>query len=166
MSGIVFQELREARALAYSAWARYFNGDRKGDQNRMVGSVACQPDKTVEAVAAFMDLMDNIPVSPERFEEARASILNRYRTNKISFRRVLGSVRSWERLGVPVDPRKSRFEKIQVAEMDDMLRFYGQNLKNRVKLISIVGDKNKIDLEALEQYGTVSEVGLEDIFVF
>ena len=166
MSGIVFQELREARALAYSAWARYFNGDRKGDQNRMVGSVACQPDKTVEAVAAFMDLMDNIPVSPERFEEARASILNRYRTNKISFRRVLGSVRSWERLGVPVDPRKSRFEKIQVAEMDDMLGFYGQNLKNRVKLISIVGDKNKIDLDALEKYGTVSEVGLEDIFVF
>lgn len=166
MSGIVFQELREARALAYSAWARYFNGDRKGDQNLMAGSVACQPDKTVEAVEAFMDLMDNIPVSPERFEEARTSILNRYRTNKISFRQILGSVRSWERLGVPVDPRKSRFEKIQVVEMDDMLKFYGQNLKNRVKLISIVGDKNKIDLEALGKYGAVSEVGLEDIFVF
>ncbi len=166
MSGIVFQELREARALAYSAWARYFNGDRMGDQNRMAGSVACQPDKTVEAVAAFIDLMDNIPVSPERFEEARASILNRYRTNKISFRRILGSVRSWERLGIPVDPRKSRFEKIQVAEMDDMLAFYGRNLKNRVKLISIVGDKNKIDIAALEKYGTVTEVGLEDIFVF
>ena len=113
-----------------------------------------------------MDLMDNIPVSPERFEEARTSILNRYRTNKISFRQILGSVRSWERLGVPVDPRKSRFEKIQVVEMDDMLKFYGQNLKNRVKLISIVGDKNKIDLEALGKYGAVSEVGLEDIFVF
>ena len=166
MSGIVFQEMREARALAYSAWARYFNGDRKGGQNLMSGSVACQPDKTVEAVDAFLELMDNIPVTPERFEEARASILNRYRTNTISFRRVLGSVRSWERLGVPVDPRKSRFERIQVAEMDDMLEFYGKNLKNRVKLISIVGDKNKIDLGALEKYGAVSEVGLEDIFVF
>ncbi len=166
MSGIVFQELREARALAYSAWARYFNGNRKGDQNLLAGSIACQPDKTIEAVEAFIDLIDNMPVTPERFEEARASILNRYRTSKIGFRRVLGSVRSWERLGVPVDPRKSRFERIQAAEMDDMLGFYGKNLKNRVKLISIVGDKNKIDLAALEKFGTVSEVGLEDIFVF
>lgn len=166
MSGIVFQELREARALAYSAWARYFNGNRKGDQNLLAGSIACQPDKTIEAVAAFIDLIDNMPVTPERFEEARTSILNRYRTSKISFRRVLGSVRSWERLGVPVDPRKSRFERIQAAEMDDMLGFYGKHLKNRVKLISIVGDKNKIDLAALEKFGTVSEVGLEDIFVF
>ncbi|MCE2438809.1 MAG: insulinase family protein [Candidatus Latescibacteria bacterium] len=166
MSGIVFQELREARALAYSAWARYFNGDRKGDQNLMSGSIACQPDKTTEAVEAFIDLLDNMPVTPERFEEARTSILNRYRTNKISFRRVLGSVRSWERLGIPVDPRKSRFERIQAAGMDDMLAFYGQNLKNRVKLISIVGDKNKIDLAALGKYGSINEVGLEDIFVF
>ncbi len=166
MSGIVFQELREARALAYSAWARYFNGNRKGDQNLLAGSIACQPDKTIEAVEAFIDLIDNMPVTPERFEEARTSILNRYRTSKIGFRRVLGSVRSWERLGVPVDPRKSRFERIQAADMDDMLGFYGKNLKNRVKLISIVGDKNKIDLAALEKFGTVSEVGLEDIFVF
>ncbi|MDE3001297.1 MAG: insulinase family protein [Gemmatimonadota bacterium] len=166
MSGIVFQELREARALAYSAWARYFNGNRKGDQNLLAGSIACQPDKTIEAVEAFIGLMDNMPVTPERFEEARTSILNRYRTNKISFRRVLGSVRSWERLGIPVDPRKSRFERIQAAEMDDMLAFYGQNLKDRVKLISIVGDREKIDLAALEKYGSVSEVGLEDIFVY
>lgn len=166
MSGIVFQELREARALAYSAWARYFNGNRKGDQNLLAGSIACQPDKTIEAVEAFIDLIDDMPVTPERFEEARTSILNRYRTSKIGFRRVLGSVRSWERLGVPVDPRKSRFERIQAADMDDMLGFYGKNLKNRVKLISIVGDKNKIDLAALEKFGTVSEVGLEDIFVF
>jgi predicted Zn-dependent peptidase len=166
MSGIVFQELREARALAYSAWARYFNGNRKGDQNLLAGSIACQPDKTIEAVEAFIDLIDNMPVTPERFEEARTSILNRYRTSKIGFRRVLGSVRSWERLGVPVDPRKSRFERIRAADMDDMLGFYGKNLKNRVKLISIVGDKNKIDLAALEKFGTVSEVGLEDIFVF
>ena len=166
MSGIVFQELREARALAYSAWARYFNGSRKGDQNTLAGSIACQPDKTIEAVEAFIGLIDDMPVTPERFEEARTSILNRYRTNKISFRRVLGSVRSWERLGIPVDPRKSRFERIQAAEMDDMLAFYGKNLKNRVKLISIVGDREKIDLAALEKYGSVSEVGLEDIFVF
>ena len=59
MSGIVFQELREARALAYSTFARYTTGRRKGEQNQMWGYIACQSDKTPEAVEALIDLIDN-----------------------------------------------------------------------------------------------------------
>jgi hypothetical protein len=33
-------------------------------------------------------------------------------------------------------------------------------------LISIVGDKSKMDLDLLVQYGKLIEVGLEDIFIF
>lgn len=166
MSAIVFQELREARALAYAADARYITGDRKGDQDLMVGVIGTQADKTPEAVAAFIELIDNLPESPDRFEATRQSILNGYRTSKIGFRNVLGAVRSWERLGLAVDPRKWRYEQIQQADIEQMLRFYKTQIQGRAKLISIVGDKNKIDMEALARYGKLTEVGLEDIFVF
>jgi predicted Zn-dependent peptidase len=166
MAGIVFQELREARALAYAVRASYATGGRKGDQNLMSGEIGCQTDKTPEAVEAFLDLLDNLPVSPERFELTRQDLLNRYRTSKLGFREVLSAVRSWERLGVPVDPRRGRYEQIRTADIDAMLRFHREHLKSRPKLISIVGDRNKIDVERLKKNGKLIEAGLKDIFVF
>ena len=165
MSGIVFQELREARALAYSTFARYTTGSRKDEQNLMWGYIACQADKTPEAVEALIDLIDNLPESPERFDEARQSRVNRYRTAKIGFREVIGAVRSWERLEVSIDPRKARYESIQASNMDLMLQFHKAHVQGHPKLISIVGDRNKMDMERLAAVGQVREIGLEDIFV-
>ncbi|PYJ92933.1 MAG: peptidase M16, partial [Verrucomicrobia bacterium] len=166
MSGIVFQELREARALAYSAYAVYSNGSRKDEQNVMVGGISCQADKTPEALDAFMDLFENLPTSPERFRETRDSVISRYRTGKIGFREILGSVRSWERLEVPIDPRMERFAKVRQLGLDQVVQFQKQHLKGRSRLISIVGDKKKFDLERLKKAGAITELQLKDIFVF
>ncbi|MBI1321518.1 MAG: insulinase family protein [Candidatus Hydrogenedens sp.] len=165
MAGLVFQELREARALAYSAGARYITGYRDGDQNLMVGAIATQADKTVDATKAFIELMDEIPESDERFAVARESIIQQYRTGKIPFREVAGAVRSWERLGLEPDPRKARFEAIENADMDSMLAFEREHIAKQPKLISIVGDKSKIGTEALAQLAPVEEIPLEKIFV-
>ena len=165
MSGIVFQELREARALAYSTFARYATGSRKDEQNLMWGYIACQADKTPEAVEALIDLIDNLPESPERFDEARQSRIVRYRTAKIGFRQVIGAVRSWERLGVPIDPRIARYESIRASNMDLMLQFHKAHVQGHPKLISIVGDRNRMDMDRLTAVGEVIEIGLEDIFV-
>lgn len=166
MSGIVFQELREARALAYAVGAVYSNGGRKGEQNVMSGTIGCQADKTPEALDAFLELFEKLPVSPERFAETHDSILSRYRTGKIGFRDIPGAVRSWERLEVPIDPRKERFEKIQKLGLDDVLKFDQDHLQGRPKLISIVGDKNKVDLDKVKKDGVVTELELKDIFSF
>ena len=61
MAGLVFQELREARALAYSAWAHFFNPSRPNEENILVGAIGCQADKTLEAVNAFMELLEKCP---------------------------------------------------------------------------------------------------------
>jgi len=166
MAGIVFQELREARALAYSAGAVYGQGSRKGEQNLMTGGIGTQTDKTLDAVEAFLGLLDNLPASPERFQASHDAILTRYRTGKIGFREVLGAVRSWERLEVPIDPRKARFEKVQRAGLDLVLQFHQEHLKGKPKLISIVGDKSKIDLERLQKSGAITELELKDLFAF
>tara|TARA_B110000858_G_C17809997_1_gene480606 strand:+ start:8966 stop:11920 length:2955 start_codon:yes stop_codon:yes gene_type:complete len=165
MSSVVFQELREARALAYSAGARYVQGGRLNDQNIMLGSIGTQTDKTADALSAFIDLIDNMPESDERFETSVESLLNRYRTSKISFREVIGAVRGWERLGIEGDPRKESYQKLQTASMDDLLRFQQEHVKDRAKLISIVGDLSILKQEDLEQFGTVKEIQVNDLFV-
>ncbi|HTY87128.1 MAG TPA: insulinase family protein [Candidatus Acidoferrum sp.] len=166
MSGVVFQELREARALAYQVGAVYSNGSRKGEQNLMIGAMGCQADKTPEALNVFLELFEKLPASPERFAETRDSILSRYRTGKIGFRDVIGAVRSWERLEVPIDPRPERYAQIQKLGLEDVLKFDRTHLQNRPKLISIVGDKSKIDLGKIKEEGPITELEVKDIFAF
>jgi hypothetical protein len=107
-----------------------------------------------------------VPNSPERFADTRDSIISRYRTGKLTFREIIGAVRSWERLELPIDPRKDRFEKIQKLGLNDVLKFDKDHLQGRPKLISIVGDKNKVDLEKIKKEGPITELQLKDIFIF
>ncbi|MDG1025476.1 MAG: insulinase family protein [Gammaproteobacteria bacterium] len=165
MSSVVFQELREARALAYTAGARYSQGGRLNAENIMLGSIGTQTDKTVDALGAFIDLIDNMPESSERFDTSVESLMNRYRTSKISFREVIGAVRSWERLGISGDPRREHYQALQTTSLDDLLSFQQEHVKNRPKLISIVGDLSIIDEEELGEFGTVKEIQIDDLFI-
>ncbi|MBX7258117.1 MAG: insulinase family protein [Candidatus Hydrogenedentes bacterium] len=165
MAGVVFQELREARALAYSAWAVYSRGERLGDMDLLMGTIGTQVDKAAEATTTFIDIMDNLPVSESRFAETRNSLISNYRASKLGFRQILPAVRTWEYLGLTGDPRKQRFEQIQASNMETMLGFYRERITGRPKMISVVGTKNKMDMEALSKAGTIREVALDEIFV-
>ena len=90
---------------------------------------------------------------------------NRYRISKLGFRDVIGAVRGWERLGLEPDPRRQRFEVVQKADLDMLFEFFSTHVKERPKLVSIVGDKTKIDMEKLKQFGAIQEVGVDQIFV-
>ncbi|MFA6004237.1 MAG: insulinase family protein, partial [Elusimicrobiota bacterium] len=57
MSSLIFQEIREARALAYSASGGYSSAARKGDENRLWGDLGTQADKTREATVLLRDLL-------------------------------------------------------------------------------------------------------------
>lgn len=165
MAGVVFQELREARALAYAVGARYVTGGRSGDQNYMVGGMGTQSDKTPEAVEAFVQLLDAMPVSEDRFAISKAALLNSFTSQRLGFRDVAGAVRGWERLGLPVDPRRARYELAKQAQIDLMLNFYQSQIAKKPKLISVVGDKSKIDMDRLSRMGRIVEVGVDQVFV-
>lgn len=166
MTGIVFQELREARALAYSTWAWYFNGGRQNDPNLFAGFIGCQADKTPEAVGAFLDLMDNLPVSEQRFAQAQEAQISSMRTNRLGFREMLGAVRMWEHQGVSIDPRSWRFDMIQMSDLNRLTEFHAEHIGSRPRLITVVGQLTDDAVAELEQYGPVRRVGTSDIFAF
>ena len=68
-------------------------------------------------------------------------------------------------MGFETDPRRARYQQLQDASMEDLLEFQEQHVKNRAKLISIVGDLSIIDVEELEQFGTVQEIQVDQLFV-
>jgi predicted Zn-dependent peptidase len=164
MAGIVFQELREARALAYSAGARYIEGGELDEQNIMVGVIGSQADKTVEAVKAFIDLLDNLPASEERFQTTQDALINRYRTGKVGFRGIAAAVQSWEKLGLQGDPRVNRYKSIQAGTLPNLLAYHHAEITGRPKIISVVGDGAKIGLDKLGEIAPVRTVAVEEIF--
>ena len=164
MAGLVFQELREARALAYSAWAHFFNPTRPNEENILIGAIGCQADKTIDAVNAFMGLLEDMPINENRWESAHASILSTYRTNPIGYRATPSFVYDVRTLGLEMDPRKKRYEALRSAQIKLLTDFYNEEIKPKAKLLSIVGDSAKIDLEKLSEIGPITKVKAEDLF--
>ena len=164
MAGLVFQELREARALAYSAWARFFTPSRPNEENVMVGSIGCQADKTIDAMEAFIGLLKEMPVSNTRWSSAHASLLSAYRTNPITSRAIPKFVYDVDTLGLKIDPRESRFKNLSKAKIDGFEKFYQDKIKAKSILFSVVGDSTRIDMEALEKFGPFTQVTAKELF--
>lgn len=164
MGGIMFQEVREARSLAYSTSAYYSTGGRLGDQDQMTGYIGTQADKTIEALSLFIDLLKNTPVSQQRFERARDAIDSSYRTGYIDFRSVVGSVMYWGQLGYDKDPRPETFAKVPQIQIDEMLKYVKDKVSSKNLTFMIVGDKSKIKMTDLKKLGDVEEVSKDVLF--
>ena len=164
MGGIVFQEMREARALAYSVWAYYLVAPYAQDQSLVMGFIGTQADKTVDALRAYAELWDGMPRSEQRFAETAAALENQYRVGHLPFRAILPAVKEWERLGLAKDPRAARFEGMGDFSLESLFAFYESNIQGRPKLISVLGPSAAIDIEQLKSFGEVKVVTVEDIF--
>lgn len=164
MGAIMFQEIREARALAYSTWATYLNGNRLGDQNQMLAYIGTQADKTVEALGLLIELIRTPPRSTSHFERAWRALDNRYRTEVIDYTQVLGRFQYWSDLGLDQDPRPQEFERLRKLSLDQLYEWIQQKVATQPMTFTVVGDKNRIDLQALRKLGEVEEVQLAQIF--
>lgn len=83
MNAIVFQEMREARSLAYSAYATLAEPSRLNDDYFYYTQIATQNDKLMDAIGAFNDIINNMPESQGAFDLAKESIDKRLRTERV-----------------------------------------------------------------------------------
>lgn len=164
MGAILFQEVRESRALAYSTWARYFEGSRLGDQDQMRGYIGTQADKTLEALKLFIELLRKTPASEGHFDRAKKAIENSYRTGYVNFQEVLGTIEGWAELGYDRDPRPENFARLSGVQLQTLLDYIKHKVSNQNLTFTIVGDKTRIDMQELAKLGEVEEVPLKVLF--
>ncbi len=164
MNAIVFQEMRESRALAYSAGA-YLNGPSfKDDTYAFRATIASQNDKLKKAVDGFDEIIETLPEAPENLEIAKASILGRLRTQRTIGDRVLYSYLTAQELGLTEPREKQVYEKVNSLTMDDLLATHARWIKGRTYVYAILGDPTDLDMNFLKTLGPVQQVTLEDIF--
>jgi predicted Zn-dependent peptidase len=164
MSSIVFQNMRESKALAYSVFAFYRPAGKKTDPNYIDAYIGTQADKLPEAMAGMMDLINNLPQTDNNFKSAKESILQNIRSERIIKANILFNYEAAKKLGLDYDIRKDVYAKVPTFTFDDIKTFEQTHLKEKQYTILAIGKKELLDMKTLEKYGKVTFLSLEDIF--
>ncbi|MGL4956107.1 MAG: M16 family metallopeptidase [Bacteroidales bacterium] len=164
MNAIVFQEMREARGLAYMARATYSQAARLDRSNYMRTLIATQADKLNDAVTAFHDILNNMPLSEPAFLLAQEGIVQRLRTERIHKSSVLWAYDAAQKMGLDYDIRRDIFEKVPTFTLNDVKEFQEKNVKNLPYTYCILGDESAIDKATMEKLGKVQKLTQEQIF--
>ena len=164
MGSIVFQTLRESKALAYSVYSSYSTPRLKDDSHYVMAYIGTQADKLNEAMVGMNELLNQLPEVDANLENAKEAVIQKIRTERITKDRVLFNYESAKRLGYDYDSRKDIFDTIEKFNMTDLTNFHNERMSNKDYTILVLGNKDQLDLNALKSYGPVKFLTLEDIF--
>ena len=164
MNSIVFQEMRESRGLAYSAWAGLNRPPYLDQDYYFVSQIATQSDKLMDAVNTFNDIINNMPLSENAFRLAKDAMITRLRTDRVTGMSIIWNYLDAQDLGQTVDSRIKLYNDIQNLTLDDVAAFQQQWVKGRTYYYGILGSFKDLDMKALEKLGPVTRLTTEDIF--
>jgi predicted Zn-dependent peptidase len=166
MNGIVFQEMREARGLAYSASAYYITPGKKDEKEFYEAYIITQNDKMVDALNQFHIILNEMPASETAFQiakDAATKQLASLRTTKFS---VINAYISAKRRGIDYDINEKVYNALPDMKLQDIVDFEKTQMANKTYRYIILGDERELDMKALEKLGPVKRLTTEEIFGF
>lgn len=174
MNAIVFQEMREARSLAYSAFARLSTPQRLDDDYTYYAQIATQNDKLMDAVTAFNEIINDMPQSEAAFNLAKEGIDKRIRTSRTIDDNIAWAYISDVDHGVApgmnpeypegINTGKLTFESLPAMTLEDVVKFQKDNVKGRTYYYGILGKIEDLDLDAIGKLGKIVILTPEQIF--
>ncbi len=164
LDSIVFQEIREARALAYSAGGFYEQIQEKGRHNVIYMVAGTQSDKLFEVIQTMQAILKKMPAYEGKFNSSKDALLKRLETERITGLELLNFEKKMKRIGTTRDWRPAEFKTVRNMTLPELADFYGKNLAPLNYDILIVGKTSLIDRKKLARYGEIVELKLEDIF--
>lgn len=164
LSSIVFQEIRESKSLAYSAYAFYQNASEVDRPNYVRAYIGTQANKIQDAVEAMMQLMTDMPENETQFESARQSALKQIAATRITKTNIFWNYENLKKRGIDYDIREDIYKTVSDMSLEDLRTFFNENIKGGNYTVMVLGNKNDVDLKALEKLGKVEEIDLDYLF--
>lgn len=164
LSSIVFQEMRESKSLAYSAYVSYAANSELNHPDYVTTYIGTQPDKLMIAVDTLNELMNELPEVPIQFENARNAALKQIASTRVTRNNIFFNTLRLQKLNIYHDFRKDIYEQIQQLTFEDINHFYQTEVKSIHFNTAIIGKKENLDMEAVNKMGIFKEVSLKDIF--
>lgn len=164
LSSIVFQEIRESKALAYSAYS-YFTTPSRADEHHYVRAyIGAQVDKLPEASDAMLELMTNLPRADIQFESARDAAMKQIETNRTTRENIFWSYESARKLGLDYDQNELIYEALKTMTFDELQTFFDGHIKGNAYNYCVIGNRNMVNHEVLKNLGSYKELTLQELF--
>jgi predicted Zn-dependent peptidase len=164
MGSVVFQEIRESKALAYAASSGFSRPGKKELPFSASFYVGTQADKLPDAMAAVYELINEMPLSEKMWSVGQQAIRQNIETNRITKANVLFNYQNALRLGLDYDVRRDIYDTVDGITLEDIRQFHADRFVGKPWTMRLIGSKNRLNLDALRPYGRVVELSLKDIF--
>ena len=164
MGTLVFQTIRESKALAYSTFAFYAKPDKKEDPFYTLAYVGCQADKFNESVVAMNELLNDLPNVVENIKTAKVGIKKDIETERITQDAIIANYLTAQRKGLTADIRKKIYADVDKIGFDELKAFHSANLANKPYTYCVVAAEKRLPEAMLKKYGDVKKLTLEQIF--
>jgi predicted Zn-dependent peptidase len=164
MGSVVFQTIRESKALAYATYAFYNTPAKKEYPFYMVAYVGCQADKMNEAIKGMNELLTDLPASEQRFELARTGFKKDLETQRITREDIIASYLSAQQKGWKSDFRKDEYAALSSLKLEDVQKMHREQISGKPYTYCVVASDKKIKLDDLKSIGEVKTLSLEELF--
>jgi predicted Zn-dependent peptidase len=164
MGSVVFQTIRESKALAYSTFAFYATPDKNTKDFSMIAYVGSQADKMPDAVVAMNELLNDLPEFSKNFESSKYSALNALETSRITNDDIIEHYYADKRLGLDHDSRIDEYEGLKPLTFADIKAFHQERIANKSYNYCIVASDKKVKKEDMQKFGKLNTLTLEQIF--
>ena len=161
MSSILFQDIREFRALAYAV-----NGQRimpsiiahRDDPTGYLAYLGTQSDKTMQAIGVLDSLFSAMPLRESGMAAARQGVINRINNDYPDFRDMARDIALWRTAGYSAAPDKALSELLPHLSLSDITSFYTNYVRKVPRVLIVVGNKRMLDMQKLATFGPVIEL--------
>lgn len=164
MNTIVFQELREARGLAYSASSYYNTPSKKDDPEWYYTMIISQNDKMMDCISVFNEILDEMPQSENAFNVAKQSLTKSLESRRTTRFAVLTKYLSNKYLGIDYDINEKIYNALPSLTLQSIVDFEKQNMSKKPYRYIILGNEKELDIKSLEKIGKIKRLSTEEIF--
>ena len=164
MSGIVFQEMREARGLAYNASAYYARPDRKGGKESYMTYIITQNDKMMDCISHFRTILNEMPVSETAFRIAKDALTKQLASMRTTKMGIIGMWNAMKQLGLDCDLNRKIYQDLEKVTLQDIVNFEKKTMADKTYRYIILGDEKELDMKELEKIGPVRKLTIEEVF--
>jgi predicted Zn-dependent peptidase len=164
MGSVVFQTIRESKALAYSTSAYFVTPERKEDPYYISAYVGSQADKLNEATAAMNELLKDLPAAESNIMNAKSALRKNIETERITQDAIIYNYLAAERRGLQEDYRKAVYEKTTTLGYNELKSFHSKYLSGKPYTYVIVASEKRVSDKDLAKLGQVKKLSKEEIF--
>lgn len=164
MGSLVFQTIRESKALAYSTYGYYVEPQKKDQLYSVLGYVGSQADKFNEATTAMNELLTKMPELPVNLELAKSGVKKDIQTERITQDNIIFTYLANKQLGETTDVRKKVYNTLDGITMQDLQNFHKNYLSGKTYTYAIVASEKRVSMEDMKKLGEVKKITLEELF--